>query len=64
MEAAQKSGCSGILIDFESLKRESLEEINKRGSNVEKYKKRVERAHKYNIAINGCFILGILKRIH
>ncbi len=59
MEAAQKSGCSGILIGFESLKEDTLKGVNKKFSNVEKYKECVERAHKYNIAVNGCFVLGM-----
>lgn len=59
MEAARRSGCSGILIGFESLKEETLKGVNKKFSNVEKYKECVDRAHRYNIAVNGCFVLGM-----
>lgn len=59
MEAAKRSGCSGILIGFESLREETLKGVNKKFSNVERYKECIDRAHKYNIAINGCFVLGM-----
>lgn len=59
MEAAKRSGCSGILIGFESLREETLKGVNKKFSNVERYKECIDRAHRYNIAINGCFVLGM-----
>lgn len=58
LAAAQRSGCSGVLIGFESLSANSLKGVRKQYSNVEKYKEIVDRMHAYNIAVNGCFVLG------
>jgi radical SAM superfamily enzyme YgiQ (UPF0313 family) len=56
--AAQKAGCSGVLIGMESLSEQSLKGVRKHFSNAEKYKEVVERMHHYNIMVNGCFVLG------
>lgn len=58
LEAARRSRCTGVLIGFESLSEQSLKGVKKRFSNTEKYKEIVERMHHYNIAVNGCFVLG------
>lgn len=58
LSAAQRAGCSGVLIGFESLSEQSLKGVRKKFSNTEKYKEIVERMHNYNISVNGCFVLG------
>lgn len=58
LELAKKSGCKGVLIGLESISEESLKGVDKRFSKVEQYKEVVERFHAYNIAVNGCFVLG------
>lgn len=58
LEAAQRSRCTGVLIGFESLSEQSLKGVHKRFSHAEKYREVVERIHAYNIAVNGCFVLG------
>lgn len=58
LSAARRSGCSGVLIGFESLSQQSLKGVGKRFSNTERYKEVVERMHSYNISVNGCFVLG------
>ncbi len=58
LSAAQRAGCSGVLIGFESLSEQSLRGVRKKFSNTERYKEIVERMHNYDISVNGCFVLG------
>jgi len=53
------SGCFNILIGFESLNPESLEETNKmHNKGAAKFRKAVETIHKYGININASFVVG------
>ncbi len=58
LSAAQRAGCSGVLIGFESLSEQSLKGVGKKFSNTERYKEIVERMHNYDLSVNGCFVLG------
>jgi len=54
-----ESGCYNILIGFESLNSDSLEETNKlHNKNALIYKKAVQTIHKYGIHINASFVVG------
>ena len=53
-----ESGCKFILIGFESVNEESLEETNKHQNNKEKYLEIIERIHSFGIHVYGSFIMG------
>ncbi len=53
-----ESGCRGVLLGFESLNQESLNEQHKSFNRVEKYKAIVEKFHKRKIFILGTFVFG------
>lgn len=57
-DLAVKSGCSGLLIGFESISQKSLNKMNKSFNHVEKYEELIKELHKHNIAIMGCFTFG------
>jgi len=58
MRAAYESGCRGVLIGLESLNSQSLSGAAKRFAEADKYKEIIDNIHSYNIAVNGCFVLG------
>lgn len=59
LKAMAESGCYNILIGFESLNSESLEESNKIHNNkATNYKKAIQTIHKYGIHINASFVVG------
>ncbi|RJQ32082.1 MAG: radical SAM protein [Actinobacteria bacterium] len=54
-----ESGCRAVFIGFESVKQESIFELNKSKVNkVEQYKEIVNLIHKNGIAVIGSFMLG------
>lgn len=55
---ADKSGCAGLLIGFESVSERSLKRMNKTFNSLEKHYRLVKELHKRNIAIMGCFVFG------
>lgn len=58
LDLAARSGCRGLLLGFESLSQESLEETRK-GFNMRKdYHFVVQQLHARRIAIMGCFVFG------
>ena len=59
LDLAVQSGCSGLLIGFESVSQKSLDGIKKRHNSIEKYEKIIETLHSKNIAIMGCFVFGL-----
>ena len=59
MEAMKRSGCIYLLTGFESVNEKSLNSISKRFNKIEQYRETVEIIHSYNIALQGCFILGL-----
>ncbi len=62
LQLMQESGCAGILIGFESLKKESLKKMGKNFmvSMIEKdeIEGHIKKIHSYNMGIYGTFIFG------
>ena len=58
VEAAQKSGCAGVLFGLESLNRDTMLEVRKDFNDPKQYKQAIDIMHGYNISVNGCFVLG------
>ena len=59
LKLAQKSGCKGILVGFESIVQDSLAGINKRFNEAANYKEAVQRFHDHGIAVLGTFVFGL-----
>lgn len=57
-DLAEKSGCVGLLIGFESVSQKSLVKMNKGFNSSEKYKNFIKKLHKRGIAIMACFVFG------
>jgi radical SAM superfamily enzyme YgiQ (UPF0313 family) len=58
---AQKSGCAGLLVGFESVNEESLKIMNKKSNlnvGINHYKALIKNFHDYGIVILGAFIFG------
>lgn len=58
MDLLQKSGCSYLLLGFESMSNAALSGIHKGFNRSEEYPEVVEKLHSRNITIQGCFIFG------
>jgi radical SAM superfamily enzyme YgiQ (UPF0313 family) len=58
LDLAQKSGCKGLFIGFESLRQESLNEMGKSIHRVNRYKDAIKMIHDHGIGIQGSFIFG------
>ena len=58
VEAAQKSGCGGVLFGLESLNRETMLEVKKGFNDPKKYKQAIDIMKAHKISVNGCFVLG------
>jgi len=54
-----KSGCRNVLIGFESINPESIQNISKKFNKVEQYEKAINNFHKAGITIAGSFVLGL-----
>ncbi|MBO8170886.1 MAG: B12-binding domain-containing radical SAM protein [Bacillaceae bacterium] len=59
LDLAARSGCSGLLLGFESISKETLRETRKSFNSPEKYKEIVRKFHDRRIAINGTFVFGL-----
>lgn len=59
LDLAVKSGCKGLLIGFETVIQESLDQVGKGINEVVNFKKAVDVLHDHGIAIFGCFVLGL-----
>ena len=59
LELAEKSGCYGVLIGFESINQASLKSVYKRYRQVDNFCEIVDRFHAHHIAVNGCWVLGL-----
>jgi len=59
MEAAQKSGCYGVLIGFESLNAAALKGANKKFGDPDRYRQAIENIHRHRMTINGTFVIGL-----
>ncbi|MEA1935700.1 MAG: radical SAM protein [Thermodesulfobacteriota bacterium] len=55
---AQRSGCKGLFIGFESLSQENLEAMGKSMNHADDYKEAIKMIHDYGIGIQGSFIFG------
>jgi radical SAM superfamily enzyme YgiQ (UPF0313 family) len=58
MELMARSGCSGLLIGFETMGKEALGDIGKKFNDPTLYAKLVEDLHRLRISIQGCFVFG------
>lgn len=57
LKLAQKSGCVGVLIGFESLSQESLREADK-SYKAREYADIIKKLHDHGIGVEGTFIFG------
>lgn len=58
MELMARSGCSGLLIGFETVSKDGLQDIGKSFNNPAQYRSLVEDLHRLGISIQGCFVFG------
>ena len=58
LELMARSGCSGLLIGFETLGKEALGDIGKRFNDPSLYASLVQDLHRLGISIQGCFVFG------
>ncbi|MDF3022243.1 MAG: radical protein, partial [Steroidobacteraceae bacterium] len=58
MELMARSGCSGLLIGFETMGREALGDIGKKFNDPALYAQLVADLHRLKISIQGCFVFG------
>jgi len=58
LDLAQKSGCMGLFIGFESLSQECLKSMGKSTNLVREYRDAVKIIHDHGIGIQGSFIFG------
>jgi radical SAM superfamily enzyme YgiQ (UPF0313 family) len=58
LELAQRSGCKGLFIGFESLSQESLKAMGKPVNRVEEYVDAIKAIHDHGIGVQGSFIFG------
>ena len=58
LDLLQRSGCSYLLIGFESINNRALRGIHKGFNRREEYPEVIEKLHSRNITVQGCFIYG------
>jgi radical SAM superfamily enzyme YgiQ (UPF0313 family) len=58
LQLAASSGCRGLLIGFEAVCQETLDESNKSFHSAVQYVEVVKRLHDHGIGIQGCFVFG------
>ncbi len=58
LDLAEKSGCKGLFMGFESLSQESLKAMGKSVNRVNKYTEAIKMIHDHGIGIQGSFIFG------
>jgi radical SAM superfamily enzyme YgiQ (UPF0313 family) len=58
LDLCAKSGCRGLLLGFESLLQEGLDDISKDFNLAETYGEVARKLHDRGIAIQGCFVFG------
>ncbi len=59
LDLAEKSGCKGLFIGFESLSQESLKEMGKSMNRASEYRDAIKTLHDHGIGIQGSFIFGM-----
>jgi radical SAM superfamily enzyme YgiQ (UPF0313 family) len=57
-DLACRSGLVGVLVGFESVFQESLDECNKQHYSPHKYKEYIDVFHRRKVGILGCFVFG------
>lgn len=58
LDLAARSGCKGLLIGFESISQDTLEETRKGFHRAGNYAALIRRLHDRGIGIQGCFVFG------
>jgi radical SAM superfamily enzyme YgiQ (UPF0313 family) len=58
LKLAQDSGCKGLLIGFESISQDTLNETHKGFHAAAQYAEVVKKLHDHGIGIQGCFVFG------
>ena len=58
LDLAQRSGCKGLFVGFESLSQENLKAMGKSTNCVSEYKDAIKMLHDHGIGIQGSFIFG------
>lgn len=58
MELMARSGCTGLLIGFETISRSSLSDIRKKFNDPDLYAALIADLHRLGISIQGCFVFG------
>lgn len=58
LDLVVRSGCKGLLVGFESIAPESLEEMNKKFNSLSNYSEVIDKLQRSGIAINGTFVFG------
>lgn len=59
LELMTRSGCSGLLLGFESVGREALRETRKGFNDPASYRALVRQLHEHDITVMGCFVFGL-----
>lgn len=59
LELAARSGCTGLLMGFESINPDNLRQSKKGFNSPEEYRQLVEALHYYNITLMACFTFGM-----
>src|SRR5260370_2525426 len=59
LKLAEKSGCGGLLIGFESVSPTTIKQMRKGFNKPDQYSEAINSSHDHGIAINGCFVFGL-----
>ena len=59
LELMTRSGCSGLLIGFESVSPANLQQARKRFNDPRQYQEVVALLHRHGISVMGCFVFGL-----
>ncbi|MHC4597498.1 MAG: B12-binding domain-containing radical SAM protein [Planctomycetota bacterium] len=59
LRGAKRAGCMGVLVGFESLSPENLEDVRKGVNKVEAYVEAVRAFHEAGLFVQGSFIFGL-----
>jgi radical SAM superfamily enzyme YgiQ (UPF0313 family) len=59
LELAARSGCSGLLMGFESISKENQKLIKKGFNTPAEYRAIVDELHRYHITLMACFTFGL-----
>ena len=59
LDLAERSGCLGLLVGFETLAEESLRALRKRFSQAASYEKAIQAMHDRGLRVLGTFVFGL-----